>query len=130
MFITVMIAYLTGLAFNQSLYYRALRSKQVPFLRHAVPSVNQNLRAKMLMEPNPISLSIVSKVSEIDNALSYGYAYFPVINKSNHVVGCISSDIVITLIQNKAFYSKTYSGQTRSNTLMMTTGRNTNQTQV
>jgi H+/Cl- antiporter ClcA len=40
MFITIMISYLTGLLFNQSLYLRALRAKQVPYLRHSVPSVN------------------------------------------------------------------------------------------
>lgn len=65
MFITIMFSYLTGLLFNQSLYFRSLRAKQVPYLRHSVPAVNKNLRAKMLMKPFPVTLQCVAKVTDI-----------------------------------------------------------------
>jgi chloride channel 3/4/5 len=110
MFITIMFSYLTGLLFNQSLYFRSLRAKQVPYLRHSVPAVNKNLRAKMLMKPFPVTLECVAKVSDIERALEFGYTYFPVINLSGQVVGSICADFLIVLIEQRAWYSKTYSG--------------------
>jgi len=118
MFISVMMAYMTGLLFNQSLYLRSLRAKQVPYLRHSVPEVNKNLRAKMLMKKDPIALPVVASITAIKDCLEFGCAYFPVVNASNQVVGSISSDFLIVLLENKAFYSKTYSEYHKSaNTL-------------
>lgn len=65
------------------------------------------------MQTHPISLTVVPKVSEIENAISFGYTYYPVINSSNQVVGSICKDFLITLMENKAFYSKTWSGSKR-----------------
>jgi H+/Cl- antiporter ClcA len=40
MLIVMLVSYGTGLFFNQSLYARALRSKQVPMLKEKVPVQN------------------------------------------------------------------------------------------
>lgn len=109
MLITMIISYVVGLAFNQSLYFRALRSKQVPYLRHSVPKVNINLRAKMLMQEFPVTLKCVATVQEIGEALNFGYAYYPVLNKSGAVVGSIPHNFLITLVRQKAWYSKSMS---------------------
>jgi len=37
MLITMLVSYSTGLLFNHSLYKRALRNKQIPFLNRKVP---------------------------------------------------------------------------------------------
>ena len=59
MLITMMFSYGTALIFNQSLYNRALRSKQVPYLKSSVPNINSNLMAKIIMSKNPSALVVV-----------------------------------------------------------------------
>jgi hypothetical protein len=68
----------------------------------------------MLMKTNPVSLQCVAKVSDIEHALGFGFTYFPVTNKADQVVGSICADFIIVLLENKAFYSKTYSGHKKS----------------
>jgi H+/Cl- antiporter ClcA len=45
MMLTMLSSYFTAIYFNQSLYIRALRDKQCPFLTTDVPDINKNLRA-------------------------------------------------------------------------------------
>lgn len=73
------------------------------------------------MQSHPITLSVVPKVSEIENALSFGYTYYPVVNTSGHVVGSICSDFLITLLEQKAFYRLSVSSRSQTNA-----ARNTN----
>jgi hypothetical protein len=61
------------------------------------------------MKPFPVTLKVVSKVSDIENALGFGFTYFPVTNFSGQVVGSICADFLIVLIEQRAWYSKTYS---------------------
>ena len=62
MLVCMMFSYGTALIFNQSLYMRALRSKQVPYLKSSSPSINSNLSAKIYMAPSPIALVVVPSV--------------------------------------------------------------------
>jgi hypothetical protein len=80
--VTMLSSYATGLFFNQSLYTRALRSKQVPLLKDTVPKENENLLARMIMKPNPLTLECLAKVEKIGEALACKYSSFPVKNKS------------------------------------------------
>ena len=104
--ITMLISYGTGLAFNVSLYTRALRFKQVPMLKNHVPKENTNLRAKVIMKEEPVTISIVAKVSDIAHVLKFGYKSYPVLNSSKQLVGMISHNFLIVLINQKAWYSK------------------------
>ena len=106
MLITMLISYGTGIAFNYSLYNRALRMKQVPMLKSSVPNENVNLRARVVMKENPVTLQNVTKVSDIAHALKFGFRSFPIMNMSKQLVGMISSNFLITLIENKAWYTK------------------------
>lgn len=90
MLITMLVAYLVGKLFNQSLYFRSLRAKQVPFLKKDVPKVNINIRAKMVMNDEVYSLKLVSKVKDIGEILTRERFYYPVLNKSGAIVGSIS----------------------------------------
>lgn len=62
MLITLMFSYGTALIFNQSLYNRALRSKQVPYLKSASPDINSNLMAKIVMASSPTALVVVPSI--------------------------------------------------------------------
>jgi hypothetical protein len=107
MLITILVSYMTARFFNLSLYNRALRNKQIPMLKDLVPKINENLRAKLVMKDQVISLSLIPTVEEIGQALIYGYKCFPVLNQQGQLVGNISSNFLVVLIQQKAFYSKT-----------------------
>lgn len=62
MLICMLFSYGSALLFNQSLYNRALRSKQVPYLKSGVPSINEGLMAKIVMKPKPVALVVVPSV--------------------------------------------------------------------
>ena len=82
MIITMLFSYGTGLLFNQSLYLRALRTKQVPFLKNEAPSENCQIRAKIIMTESPYTLMTVPTAGEIGDALATGYSVFPILNMS------------------------------------------------
>ena len=106
MLITLMFSYGTALIFNQSLYNRALRSKQVPYLKSAAPDINSNLMAKIVMAPNPTALVVVPSVYQCYEALKSGHNSFPIVNRSGQLVGQICSNFLIVLIQKKQWYSR------------------------
>ena len=58
------------------------------------------------MKPNPVTLPCIAQVSQIEQALVFGYTYFPVINNKDQIVGMISSDFIIVLLKQQAWYSK------------------------
>jgi predicted transcriptional regulator len=72
----------------------------VPLLRNHVPKQNENLRAKIIMKTDPITLTVVPTVKEISEALLCGYKSFPVMNNSNQLIGTISSNFLVILIEN------------------------------
>ena len=63
----------------------------------------------MLMQEFPVSLKCVASVQEIADALTFGFSYYPIVNKSGAVVGSIPYNFLITLIKNRAWYSKSMS---------------------
>lgn len=81
MLLTMLTSYMTANFFNYSLYNRALRNKQVPMLKDEVPEINVNLRGKVIMREDVVSISLIPTVEEIGDALKQGYKCFPVINK-------------------------------------------------
>jgi hypothetical protein len=64
------------------LYNRALRSKQVPYLKSGAPDINSNLMAKIIMAENPITLVVVPSVYQCYEALKSGHNSFPIFNRS------------------------------------------------
>jgi hypothetical protein len=75
-------SYGVAMIFNQSLYARALRTKQVPFLKHHMPEENLNLVGRVIMKPNPVTLTSVPTVKDVFDALSLGYRSYPITNLS------------------------------------------------
>ena len=102
--ITMITSYGVAVIFNQSLYARALRTKQVPFLKHQMPEENLNLVGRVLMKPNPVTLASVPSVKDIYDALSLGYKSYPITNLSGQLVGNIPANFLIVLLQNQCWY--------------------------
>lgn len=91
-------SYGVAMIFNQSLYARALRTKQVPFLTHQMPLENRNLVGRVIMKPNPVTLTSVPTVKDIYDALSLGYKSYPITNLSGQLVGNIPANFLIVLL--------------------------------
>jgi H+/Cl- antiporter ClcA len=69
MLICMLFSYCTALIFNKSLYNTALKGKQIPMLLENIPPENKNLKARVIMAENPVTLSLVPTVKEILTAL-------------------------------------------------------------
>ena len=111
MMVTIMTAFATAQVFNKSLYMRALRTKQVPFLTHKVPKENRAMRAKVVMSRPVITLTTIATVEDIFSALKEQKAYFPVLNQAGILVGRISSNFLIKLIECKCWYDAAAGGR-------------------
>ena len=74
-----------------------------------VPVQNLQLRAKVIMKENPITLTCVPTVKQISECLKKGFSTFPIVNESGYLVGNISNNFLIVLIEKRAFYRKSYS---------------------
>jgi len=83
-----------------------MRNKQIPLLKDNVPEVNKNVRAINIMRRNPATLSTLASVEDIACMLRKGYAQFPVLNRSGQLVGSISSNFLIVLVEKEHWYSK------------------------
>ena len=78
----------------------------MPMLKNTVPKINRNLLAKILMAPDPIALVVVPSVYSIYEALKSGHNSFPIVNRSGQLVGLISSNFLIVLLEKKQWYSR------------------------
>jgi len=110
MMLTIIVAFGTAQCFNKSLYMRALRTKQVPFLTHKIPKENRAMRAKVVMSCPPITLRTVARVGDIFAALKKEKAYFPVLNQTGILVGRVSANFLIKLIECKCWYTDVNAG--------------------
>lgn len=115
MLICMLFSYGTALIFNQSLYNRALRSKQVPYLKSSAPDINSNLMAKVVMASKPVTLVVVPSVYQCYEALKTGHNSFPIVNRSGQLVGQISANFIIVLIKRKQWYSRSLNHQNVTN---------------
>ena len=62
MMIGIMTARAVGNLFCGSLYDRALRAKQMPFLRAKVPKTTKYLKASVIMAKDPIMLPTIANM--------------------------------------------------------------------
>lgn len=75
-------------------------------LTEEVPVEHRQLRAKVIMKENPLTLSCVPKVKDIQRALIAGYSTIPVVNESGFLIGNIPKNFLIVLMKNRAFFKK------------------------
>jgi chloride channel 6 len=81
--VTISVANFTGQFFTRGLYDRAVRAKQMPILKKAVPRVNSKIRAEEIMNTATVSLRSVDTVKNIFTALKTSHHGFPVLNSKN-----------------------------------------------
>ena len=107
MTIGIMMARAVGNLLSPSLYDRALRMKQMPFLRNNAPESTKNLKASVIMAREVISLPTIANMESCKKALQSHHNAYPVINTAEHLVGLIPKSILVKLLEKKAFYDKT-----------------------
>jgi hypothetical protein len=61
------------------------------------------------MKKDPITLESLPKVRDVLDALKAGHPMFPVLNRSGQLIGKISSNYLIVLIEQKAWYKNSFS---------------------
>ena len=103
---SIFTARIVGNFFTNSLYDRALRAKNIPFLRSEAPDNTRNLPAHIVMAKNVVTLPSIANMEACKKALQTSHNAFPVINTAGKLVGLIPKSIVVKLIQRKAFYDK------------------------
>lgn len=108
MLICMLSSYVVAEFFTQSLYVRALRGKQVPFLLDEVPEANKTLSARVVMNDKLVTLFSLPTVKEVLKALQTGHPSFPVENRSGQLVGKIPSNFLIVLIEQRAWYRTSF----------------------
>lgn len=105
---TLFISYGTGaVLINKSIYLSALRVKNIPLLGKSAPRQNRNLTAYNLMTAPPRSFYFIANVTDVWYQLeNTNHSGFPVYNSQQRPIGIIERDTLITLLENKAFYTE------------------------
>jgi len=82
----------------------------MPIITDQIHESVKYVRAEEIMTNKVESLTLVDSISNIQKALKTSHHGFPVLNMSGRVVGLISRNFLIIILQKKAFYgSKTKS---------------------
>lgn len=105
---TLFISYGTGtILINKSVYLSAIRAKNIPLLGKSVPSMNKSLNAFNIMHSPAITFPFIVKVEQAYQELEKNnYNGFPVVNSQGRPVGIIERDVLITMIEHKAWYNR------------------------
>ena len=106
---TIIISNQVGYLFTRSLYERGMRGKQFPVLQDWIPEPCQMIIAEKIMSPDIVSLERVSTLRAIKDALNTNHHSFPVLNAKGNLIGMMPRNFIITLLQNKTFYTSTSS---------------------
>lgn len=106
MMIGIMAARASGNLVSPSLYDRALRMKQMPFLRADCPDSTKYLKASVIMAKEPITLPTIANMAACKVALQSHHNAYPVVNTAGRLVGLIPKRFVVKILEKKAFYDK------------------------
>lgn len=91
---------------SRSLYERALRSKQMPVLAEMPPKQTINKCAKKAMVRDVVTIPTVANISEIRQCLGTSHQAFPVINTADNMIGLIPRLMLVRLVENQKFYTR------------------------
>lgn len=106
MMIGIMTARAVGNMISPSLYDRALRMKQMPFLRADCPDSTKYLKASVIMAKDPITLATIANMESCKKALQSHHNAYPVVNTAGRLVGLIPKRMVVAILEKKSFYDK------------------------
>ena len=102
----IFTARVVGNMFTNSLYDRAIRGKNMPFLRSEAPSTTRNLPAYIVMSKELVTLPTIANMDACKKALQTSHNAFPVLNTAGKLVGLIPKSMVVKVIEMKSFYDK------------------------
>jgi len=104
MLLAVMIARFVGSLFNPSLYKNAIKMKHLPMTTRKVKDRAKRWRVRDIMHAPVISFKETETVRHIYDVLfNTTHNGFPIVDRSNRVIGLISKHNLITAIENRAF---------------------------
>jgi chloride channel 7 len=106
MMIGILTARAVGNLFTGSLYDRALRAKQMPFLRSSCPASSKNMFAKNFMATELVTLPSIANMESCKRALQSHHNAYPVLNTAGRLVGVMPKNMLVTLLEKKMFYDK------------------------
>ena len=92
--------------FCGSLYDRALRAKQMPFLRANPAEQTRFKPASEIMSKDIVTLSTISNMESCKKALQTKHNAYPVINTAGRLVGLIPKHFVVRILEKKQFYNR------------------------
>jgi hypothetical protein len=78
--------------------------KQMPVLMERVYKDCKQIEAAVVMAKETISLPSIADMSSIETALTSSHAAFPVLNTEGNLVGMMPRNILIRLLEKKAWY--------------------------
>ena len=102
----IFTARVVGNLITNSLYDRALRAKNMCFLRREAPKETKNLLASVVMSKDLVTIPTIANMDACKKALETDHAAFPVVNTAGKLVGLIPKNFIIKVLEKKAFYDK------------------------
>jgi chloride channel 3/4/5 len=105
---TLFVSFGAGnLLVSKSTYLAAVRSKNIPILMKKGPTESKNVTASQVMQSRVVSMNFIVKVQEAyDKIKNNTYNGFPVVNGRGGAIGIIERDVLITIIENEAWYNR------------------------
>jgi hypothetical protein len=98
--LTILVSCGVGKIFNQSLYERALRGKNLPLLRNHCPKSQRKITALEIMSPLVLTVEGIVSVDYLRDILKKPFNNYPVLNSSGNIVGMIPKHFLIVLLEN------------------------------
>lgn len=105
MIIAVFTAKLTGDLLTNSLYEREIRECNLPVLTGSCPPRNRDKKAAEIMGKDPITVTTIAEMRQIQRALDSEHNGFPVLNTAGHLVGLIPKNMLLVLTEQKVWYN-------------------------
>ena len=106
MTIAIFVARVVGNMITNSLYDRALRAKNMCFLRSEAPKQTKDLLASVVMSKDCVTIPTIANMAACKKALESGHCGFPVVNTAGKLVGLIPKNFLVKILRKKAFYDK------------------------
>jgi CBS domain-containing protein len=102
--LAIVVSYIVGRYFIDSIYANAMRSKAIPFLRVQVPAICRRVTAEILMSRDVKCLPLVATVKEISLLLrETKHNGFPIVGDGNKILGLISRDYLYVLLKKQCW---------------------------
>lgn len=106
MYVAITVARVVGGLFTQSLYQVTIKAKRIPILPKTAPAEAEDIALSDIMKVDVCSLSTISTVEQVMDALAAKHAGYPVKNTAGRLIGFIPAHMLITLAKHKLFYDK------------------------